>query len=1777
MIVLSNKISADDGQKTLETITMKCNMKGDMTYMNENPAEYPRSVMQWNIEALSKAFKEIYPTAAWIELIKFLDVDTDAREEFYFQTQESFDIFMNLWSQLKPQNRSFPLEFLIANTWKNKKAQVICLDYAVNYSYTHQDILFEKAKRRQDALNTLQNIKSNTSNYLRIWKCIDLVQTLVTLSDSPYYYRVRSMFDAPIKFIPEYLLLTLIKTKTKSGKFLVEELYSQLLPTFLTGHVNSIPVLTEIWNADKTIVINAMSELYKRNSKAMNLSRVLDISQSIKNSLLEIITTTKDYNFALQLGMLGAKRDFLHFENWIVMLIKQEGDPFVRCLFKYIDVHLIQPAEEVKEDAKKVEKVLERSQLSEEKLAMIYENLHQICENNPDLLDYETRQQQSESFSKVVQLFPNIHTEPSNNEEIENRANEYFQQLYKGEKEVEDLVNIMKDFRSSQNPTERETYACMVQNLFDEWKFFPKYPKKELWMTARLFGKIISEKKIIDGVVTDIGLKCIVEGLKREGKMFDFAITALEECKDSIDNETGLKNILTCKQLQEKKPELYEFINVRYKELFGVVEEQVPLKQEKVMPAQPPMHGFNPPIIPQTEPVPPREMPQIPSSSITPDPRLADPGFHPGMVRGKKPGQPMNPLMNTPTQPGKYFNDQPQMPGLNHTPQQMTRGRMFYGKTPSQQRGVRPFDSFNLGPAAMEGAGASMAPRALNLSSKDFKPKTQQVQEYLKKEDVTSLPQDFMDNLITTLNMTGTEQIRKNSEKLEAEIKNEYISGIAHFIVVRRVIESDEKRIEFFSSFFHCMKNKLIVRALIAECISVILKIIMIESADPNAKNEVTRAATTPVKNVACFLGYLTLVHNQPLLSKDLDLKQLLLEAHEKKCMGIAVLVVCKILRTGEKSRIFTPHNPWMIGLYSMLIEYLNYYSSSSHDYDKNIDKEINLVLRNRGMELNHSKESTLFRDFDQKNYNNKEFRYLHLKMTSDPLIIIPEIPVELNEISKEESKSAGFIPGHIPSGKGQDIVIIAETSKKFPELNPDFLKALANQGINQAMREIIEAVIRRVIPIASITTRLLVLKDFALEPDPEKLKQASVSTARSLAGMLAQITCKDILKYQFAKSLKDLVLQTNDPNLNKLTDENKKELIETIIKENSDIGCNKIIAEVQKEALNNISKDDSILEAIQKRERFRIDGTDFRDLSNSANFSKLPNLLKPSDDGLTDIEFQVYKDFENIPNTELEQHIQDETARLLDDDEAPVRAQEETKSVYNQSTQEQQIVIEKFISLCASYSANETKIIEFNTNFKKELAEIKALMSQVENSQELLTETFLNQRKHIALNSSLVVNLIENKIIALKSWQKRFAFHLNQSVESMNDPEIIDFVELFIVRGVLDKGSIKDTAIPDLVACIENFSRVKNNPNTLRWKSILNLFNTSTLSSALYEELAMVYFNQWVNETDLSSLKPKFCYKLSVVFKHTQHMAMFIKNSLKTCLETVQKDEEDEGYLIYPLLNKFTSMIIVCSFNWISPPGVKLVNIIDEAQAFNTIWEVLDEYHTEKLIEFDQIPFKRIFVAFLKQFFAVFKDVEDFGDIDKIKKKYEVLMMFANLFKKMNPSKYPAFAFAWLELISSPCFLPLMLNSRSEYNTQERWFKLQELFNLLFGFLKENIYENSQNSPALEKFFEGTLKVSLVVLHDYPEFFCCYYFQFINHLPLYRTGNLRNMILAAYPKNIRLPDPNAEITKFETSSALLGQDRQTLLQQFTDEGDFYGLKADLDDYLRKFQLFHLV
>lgn len=40
----------------------------------------------------------------------------------------------------------------------------------------------------------------------------------------------------------------------------------------------------------------------------------------------------------------------------------------------------------------------------------------------------------------------------------------------------------------------QEVYYCMIRNLFEEYRFFPQYPDKELHITAQLFGGIVDRE-----------------------------------------------------------------------------------------------------------------------------------------------------------------------------------------------------------------------------------------------------------------------------------------------------------------------------------------------------------------------------------------------------------------------------------------------------------------------------------------------------------------------------------------------------------------------------------------------------------------------------------------------------------------------------------------------------------------------------------------------------------------------------------------------------------------------------------------------------------------------------------------------------------------------------------------------------------------------------------------------------------------------------------------------------------------------------------------------------------------------------------------------------------------------------------------------------------------------------------------------------------------------------------------------------------------------------------
>ena len=58
---------------------------------------------------------------------------------------------------------------------------------------------------------------------------------------------------------------------------------------------------------------------------------------------------------------------------------------------------------------------------------------------------------------------------------------------------IDEVLDLLTRFQDSSVQREREVFYCMISNLFEEYKYFPQYPEKELHITAQLFGGIIGE------------------------------------------------------------------------------------------------------------------------------------------------------------------------------------------------------------------------------------------------------------------------------------------------------------------------------------------------------------------------------------------------------------------------------------------------------------------------------------------------------------------------------------------------------------------------------------------------------------------------------------------------------------------------------------------------------------------------------------------------------------------------------------------------------------------------------------------------------------------------------------------------------------------------------------------------------------------------------------------------------------------------------------------------------------------------------------------------------------------------------------------------------------------------------------------------------------------------------------------------------------------------------------------------------------------------------------
>lgn len=214
----------------------------------------------------------------------------------------------------------------------------------------------------------------------------------------------------------------------------------------------------------------------------------------------------------------------------------------------------------------------------------------------------------------------------------------------------------------------------------------------------------------------------------------------------------------------------------------------------------------------------------------------------------------------------------------------------------------------------------------------------------------------------------------------------------------------------------------------------------------------------------------------------------------------------------------------------------------------------------------------------------------------------------------------------------------------------------------------------------------------------------------------------------------------------------------------------------------------------------------------------------------------------------------------------------------------------------------------------------------------------------------------------------------------------------------------------------------------------------------------------------------------------------------------------------------------------------------------------VLLQDHDNRLVEFQQLPYHRIFIMLFLELNTPEPVLEAIN--------YQVLTAFCHTLHILRPAKAPGFAYAWLELVSHRVFIGRMLAITPQ---QKGWGMYAQLLIDLFKFLAPFL-RNAELAKPVTLLYKGTLRVLLVLLHDFPEFLCDYHYGFCDVIPP-NCIQMRNLILSAFPRNMRLPDPFTPNLKVDMLPEIAHAPR--VLTNFASMIQPMSFKKDLDSYLK--------
>lgn len=1683
----------------------------------------------WQLSNMYEAFRNSCRHLNWSIVLQKLD-----NPNFLVRNEDEFVALSAFFTNVS--GASIPGSGLL-KLWENKSCQVSILSFGL----LHEKIDFLEFLKPEQQLPKEVVMPASGS-----WLCLNLFSTLLDLASSGLSIMVLDIFNAASAVYPEYVLLGFAQVLDPNTGIRAEVIRKTL--QLFTGLPGSKPtsriVMTRLAQLNPDLLLLLLRYSLKKSNSVEDILAIDEKLSILTGDIVKRIEEEGTLDELIGYWCVKADRSDFNLEEKLVPILS--SSPRVgRMLCAFSVAHL----ETIRH------RHADGGLLSVTSLTIIVNLLQKVKEFVPEdellmLQNILNRNQGSagnflSSDFFGIEINQNAHQDKfgldlaskdgnAGFDDVEEESNSYFQKIYTSDISIVDAIALFKKFKSSEKMREQEIFRCMIHNLFDEYRFFHKYPDRELNVTAKVFGSLI-QNQLVSSITLGIALRYILEALRKDPeasasdeKMFRFGSSALEQFRQRLGEwPQYCSHLIQIGHFKVKCPELYMDAQraVSSPSLVAQVSDQSHLSQRLNASAD----------------------------------QEFDVGFQPSF-------------------------DQSQM--------------VFYaidGDGDDKALEVLEAKSIQTSVGGDPTIDASSVTTGKGSKFRGMSIMDKMLSVNVETQASLPPPDAIRDQILFIVNNIAKDNFQSKIEDLRSVLAKDHYNWFANYLVVKRISTMPN---------LHPIYLNILDYLDSSELVAVILDTTYHNATKLLQSPNITTSSSerSLLRNLGIWLGQITLARNRPILQRRMDLKALLAWGYENARLIAVCSFVAKTIEGVKESRIFRPPNPWLMSILGVMRELYDI-----EDLKMNIKFEVQVLCKNINIRIEDIGKSSVLNGCKMpvKDSRNPDFS---VKTT---------IPSSLPSIQSSPGGSIGSANPQLglPGSQGDDekqltdasaLLATSHEQTVIPNLasyvtinqslafftNNPSQRRLVPLAIDRAIREIIQPVVERSVSIAITTSKLLVIKDFASEPNEIQLRNGAHLMVSNLAGSLALVTCKEPLRISIGNHLRTLLAQAN------LDQSTLDQIVQVCANDNLELGCILIEKASTEKAIRDI--DETVTSATQARKKAREAGQIFYDTSllSSKSFTDLPDILKPKQGGLSPSQYLVYEAFQRVRlNPPVAgQGIQDPSA-FTADLKIPSGASNLSVNTLSmsQSLEAYQLIFNRLdlalknVQIQASGRDVTISMLggdhEIMSHFRDMMLVTQRTLPGVrsETAMAFCENVFKRLMESISSVDALRVEVMIGTIEALRdacggvkkfapdviSWLSHYAnFNLSEEISRKFRAVLLLLLRAKLIRtqdldiyfaSCMDGGRnfgwvelalvfIRQCLSDGLGATYEfanSFDTVsKMRPANLQVRKQLQKWLTDLRAIAAPKEEqkpvsrdagarehVMLLLERWLRVWNTSN-DQIFSQYLQLmhqygVLKTEEAADKFFRIStelcVEACLKTAQTPSQGQGEtpsagaLQYPVIDALSKLFLLLVRLADKEGGDMTVRVNLLSRILSAIGRtIIDDHDTKKVskVLFDQRPYYRL-LSNLSQDMSV-PDPKSEPNPAMI----PILTSYCQVYLALQPTVLPGFAFSWLQLISHRTFMPHLLLMKN----QKCWPYIHRLIIALLLFLQPFL-KNVQLNDSIRRLYKGTLRVLLVLLHDFPEFLCDFHLSFCDVIPP-SCVQLRNLILSAFPRTMRLPDP---------------------------------------------------